>query len=463
MDVLKKEISVLRDRIEYLERLLLHSYELPAGNNIDSDCGSQICAFCQEAHTIRSCGYYQYLQIGDRWRVAKKLGLCYRCLEKSHFVRDCLQSRTCGVNHCRLTHNRLLHDEGKRNSRRKLKANRNAKPGVASLFEPSRIDGDVQNGGIWTDPVCSGPIELGATPAPSSEENNSEVGETHFLDNLDSFHDADSLNPYGEEPHAGKTTACDGGNDCQQMDELNRLAMLAEREVPFDVIFSGSCRKSPDSDGSGHVNEMCDGEADSIERSEEGPVFNAPSGGENYSDMDFLDSFISECAPPEGKLGPDLPSGGNLGVQVENIAPLSKCENAGFEPEGNLDGTGPSENNNGFIENRYAWLTTRMEKSGMFYNRRDGHSYTSAKSLELQKVANDVALQQLAQKYRTNESTCTLLDTLNNQINRLDKEISFYETIVPPDPPAEIADKTLEPIENMSSPNLSTWLMPIHL
>ncbi len=26
------------------------------------------------------------------------------------------------------------------------------------------------------------------------------------------------------------------------MDELNRLAMLAEREVPFGMVFSGSCR-----------------------------------------------------------------------------------------------------------------------------------------------------------------------------------------------------------------------------
>ena len=141
---------------------------------------------------------------------------------------------------------------------------------------------------------------------------------------------------------------------------------------------------------------------------------------------------------------------------------IESLESPDFEPEDN-NCTGPSENNNGFTENRYAWLATRMEKSGMFYNRRDGHSYTSTKSLELQKVANDVALQQLAQKYRTNESKCTLLDTLTNQINKLDKEILFYETVVSPEPPAEVADKTLEPMGNTSLFDSSTWLMPLHL
>ncbi len=283
----------------------------------------------------------------------------------------------------------------------------------------------------------------------------------------------DCLNSCNEDLHADTTIACDSENDCQQMAELNRLAMLAERDMPFDLIFSGNKslksvyvtsapsvtdRELPCAEPFGHEND--DDTTSSLSSSDLKSIDSQPN---------ILDSFISECAPPEGKLGPDLLSDGNLGVHVENIAPLSKCENAGFEPEGN-NGTGLSENN-GFIENRYAWLATRMEKSGMFYNRRDGHSYTSTKSLELQNPENDGlkleastscnAMQQLSQKYRTNEDT--LLDTLNNQINRLDKEILFYEAIVSPEPPAEIADKTLEHMENMSSPDVSTWLMPIHL
>ena len=100
-----------------------------------------------------------------------------------------------------------------------------------------------------------------------------------------------------------------------------------------------------------------------------------------------------------------------------------------FEAEDNV--SGPIES--GPID--YSWINTQM----------------------------DNAVQQIAHKYGTNESTCTLLDTLNNQINKLDQEILFYETIVSPDPPAEVSDKTLEPMENMNLPDLSTWLMPLHL
>ena len=393
---LRNELATLRQRIDYLERqLFLHGSEPHALNTVES----RPCAFCQQSHTIRTCEYFKYLQISDRWTVAKKLKLCFRCLDNSnrHLGRDCPNTKVCRIHGCRLLHHRLLHDP----DRRKLRAGRYraTNPCEHSCENIENVVSDFGN--------RSDDSEVNGPPCARS------------MNSLDSYDDIDN----------------------QQMDELNRLAMLAEQEVPFEMVFSGSCRDKSQLLRKEYMTFVApSGGADSPAQSEH---FTEHDEAEmtlelSSGSLDSLDSFSNECAPPEGQPKHDEPSNESLNVDIKNnsVQP-SECEIAGFEPEGN-NGTGLSENN-GFIENRYAWLTTQMEKSGMFYNRRDGHSYTSTKSLELQKVANDVALQQLAQKYGTDESTCTLLDTLSNQINRLDKEILFYETIVSPDPPAEVA------------------------
>ncbi len=110
--ILRNEIIALRKRIELLEK---HS---KCGTDCRMDRQNLNCAFCQEGHTIQSCKYFEYLQVTDRWNVAKKLNLCYRCLESSHYGLNCPQSKMCGINRCRLTHSALLHDEKRRNRRR---------------------------------------------------------------------------------------------------------------------------------------------------------------------------------------------------------------------------------------------------------------------------------------------------------------------------------------------------------
>ncbi len=110
---LQNELAALRDRIEYLEKLL--SLNEPPAHSL-------LCAFCRGTHLIRLCEYYRFLQVEDRWRVAKKLGLCYRCLDNSdgHLGKDCPKTRICRIRMCRLLHDRLLHDP----ERRKLRAGR---------------------------------------------------------------------------------------------------------------------------------------------------------------------------------------------------------------------------------------------------------------------------------------------------------------------------------------------------
>ncbi len=495
---LENELTALRQRIEFLENQL--SLNRGQFSFMERTVKQEICVFCQGAHPVRTCEYYRYLQLDDRWSVARKLGLCFRCLDNNdrHLGKDCPKARICRIKGCRLLHDRLLHDP----DRRKLKAERYR---ATIPLEPISFRSDC-NAENLTDSVCSEDIELGATPAPS--KNDSEVGETHFLDNLNSFIDADGLDSFGdiESPHAGATTACDGEND-PQMDELNRLVMVAEMNVPFDMIFSGSSRKKlhqvvipkpSDGGATGHVNKTdslnligdtaapCDGEADSIERSEDGPVFKAPSGGEI-----------------------EIPCGGSIDSKADKVDLMrshgqdcEKCPSQDHVPSTeslNGNSSGPFEDSDGYL-----WLTNRMEKSGMFFNRHN-ESYTGTDSSEpqksshesnrgrsdgnidvysqengLSKVSSDeseiaahssgqftgefncilpaennentesrfpssMQLKDLFQTCSTSKST--LLLTLEDQLRRIDDEIAYLST------PAK-------QFENRTEIDLSVWLMP---
>ena len=241
---MENEVATLRQRVEYLERQLLLLGNAPsAENTVDKNIRTKMCAFCEGPHPIWICTYFQYLTMDDRWTVAKKLNLCFRCLDNSnrHLGRDCPNTQVCRVRGCRLLHHRLLHDP----DRRKLRTERHR---VMKCVEPPGSDSGVQYGYVenLTDSDFSGFIQPAVTPAPPVGANSSET---------------DSLN-------STEATACDGEIDCQQMDELNRLAMLAEMTVPFDLILGGSCR-SKQSLKSEYVTP-------------------APPGEEDNSDMDFL-------------------------------------------------------------------------------------------------------------------------------------------------------------------------------
>ncbi len=272
LHALEEELVTLRNRVQFLERQLNltgRCYSGETGCQMDRkpDCGDYRSkyAFCQEAHTIRSCQYYRLLQVGDQWSVAKKSGLCYRCLDNTdrHLGRNCPNSRVCRIRWCRRLHHRLLHDPNTRlYGRRKLRASREVQHSVLS---PShRLIHD-----------CNSSLQTDRNVTCDGEDNDMNVSETHSMGILALFNehvisegqlnfmegpsgyvnDADSLTCSDENPHVGANIACDGEVvDSQQMEELNRLAMLAEREVPFEMIFSGSCRNRSQSVHREYVN-----------------------------------------------------------------------------------------------------------------------------------------------------------------------------------------------------------------
>ncbi|MCG8045578.1 MAG: DUF1759 domain-containing protein, partial [Candidatus Thiodiazotropha taylori] len=69
------------------------------------------CRECGKQHGIWSCRIFAQRSVRDRWNVAKRLQLCYRCLGEDHQGKSCPRSRTCGLDGCVDMHHRLLHKQ----------------------------------------------------------------------------------------------------------------------------------------------------------------------------------------------------------------------------------------------------------------------------------------------------------------------------------------------------------------
>ena len=78
---------------------------LPPDRAKDGQCG-----FCGGAHGIGSCEKFARLSVDERAMAAMKRGMCFRCLEPEHRVRDCVSAQKCSVSSCgSWRHHRLLH------------------------------------------------------------------------------------------------------------------------------------------------------------------------------------------------------------------------------------------------------------------------------------------------------------------------------------------------------------------
>ena len=69
----------------------------------------QPCQICGEQHRIWQCKAFMQEDISERWNIAKRFQLCYRCLAKGHNGKSCPRTRRCGKNGCHKVHHKLLH------------------------------------------------------------------------------------------------------------------------------------------------------------------------------------------------------------------------------------------------------------------------------------------------------------------------------------------------------------------
>ena len=67
-----------------------------------------VCALCgRNNHVTAACRSWTQNSVKERWRIARKLNVCFNCLEKGHTRPECQSENRCA--HCKNRHNSLLH------------------------------------------------------------------------------------------------------------------------------------------------------------------------------------------------------------------------------------------------------------------------------------------------------------------------------------------------------------------
>ena len=80
------------------------------GNSKDNRAKkTQNCQACGADHRIWACQAFKQKNNSERWDIAKRSQLCFRCLADGHSGKSCPRSRQCGLNGCEELHHRLLH------------------------------------------------------------------------------------------------------------------------------------------------------------------------------------------------------------------------------------------------------------------------------------------------------------------------------------------------------------------
>nr|XP_037876689.1 uncharacterized protein LOC119630667 [Bombyx mori] len=71
------------------------------------------CPVCSNTeHTTTDCYIFKKADSNTRWDIAKNKHLCFRCLKYRNKTHHC-KPKTCGINDCKYTHNKMLHFDRK--------------------------------------------------------------------------------------------------------------------------------------------------------------------------------------------------------------------------------------------------------------------------------------------------------------------------------------------------------------
>ena len=100
----------------------------PSTATVSSQGGARqrlACVLCQKEHKLQDCNDFKAKTHKEKLAVVRSERLCWACLRKGHFMRVCRSARRCGINGCKASHHRLIHEdrdvtvnqEGNRNER----------------------------------------------------------------------------------------------------------------------------------------------------------------------------------------------------------------------------------------------------------------------------------------------------------------------------------------------------------
>ncbi|XP_055588827.1 uncharacterized protein LOC129741145 [Uranotaenia lowii] len=86
-----------------------HAEETLDAKELTEPVKEYVCAHCdQVGHRIVDCRTFKALNVEDRWRKIRDMGLCQNCLY-NHGRRSCRLRQSCNIDNCQHRHHRLLH------------------------------------------------------------------------------------------------------------------------------------------------------------------------------------------------------------------------------------------------------------------------------------------------------------------------------------------------------------------
>ena len=121
------------------------------------------CAVCHGPHQVTSCKKWGETSIANRWEIAKRNELCYRCLRSGHQGKNCPENNRCGINDCKGTHHFHLHF---------------ARPSNP----PERVDAAVETRSVFGDSEFAGDVVLRTVPVWLIGSEGQSIQVNAFLD-----------------------------------------------------------------------------------------------------------------------------------------------------------------------------------------------------------------------------------------------------------------------------------------
>ena len=115
-----------------------HKREKGAVHNVTREPTPK-CVVCHGPYQVTSCKNWGETSIANRWEIAKKNELCYRCLRSGHQGKNCPGNNHCGINDCKGTHHFHLQLEHQSNPPERV----DAAVETRSAFGDSEFAGDV--------------------------------------------------------------------------------------------------------------------------------------------------------------------------------------------------------------------------------------------------------------------------------------------------------------------------------
>ena len=65
------------------------------------------CRACEGSHAIIACPAFKSMSAADKRRICYSVGLCFKCLQQGHQIKDCSEVVKCST--CSATHHTLTH------------------------------------------------------------------------------------------------------------------------------------------------------------------------------------------------------------------------------------------------------------------------------------------------------------------------------------------------------------------